>query len=141
MAILPQIPGLCVSIRVADEPAEEYHPPHITPIRDPEIGDEVPTTHCFIESQTGKNFCIRYRFCPLFTFPDGSDAIMLTFFIDGIVCQHLVLIQEDLDRAQDYIQDMWFRSVEKGNGRSENYSLMFQEIAPGKSIGTLKCHY
>ncbi|KAH7184461.1 hypothetical protein BKA60DRAFT_644172 [Fusarium oxysporum] len=93
--ILTQTLGLCVSIWVAYQPAEEYHPPHITPVRDSNLGDEVAVTHYFIESQTGKNFHIRYRFSPLFTFSDGAVAIILKF-IDGIECQQLVMNHEDL---------------------------------------------
>ncbi|EXL94503.1 hypothetical protein FOIG_12698 [Fusarium odoratissimum NRRL 54006] len=91
MVILPQILGLCLSIWVAYQPAEEYYPPHITPVRGSNLGDEVAATHCFIESHTGKNFHIRYRFSPLFTLYDGAVAIILKFFIDGIECQQLVM--------------------------------------------------
>ncbi|KAH7216323.1 hypothetical protein DER44DRAFT_821205 [Fusarium oxysporum] len=104
MVILPQILGLCLSIWVAYQPAEEYYPPHITPVRGSNLGDEVAATHCFIESHTGKNLHIRYRVSPLFTLSDGAVAIILKFFIDGIECQQLVMNHEDLIGARDKIQ-------------------------------------
>ncbi|KAK2684697.1 hypothetical protein QWA68_016462 [Fusarium oxysporum] len=100
------------------------------PLETPTFGDEVAVTHYFIESQTGKNFHIRYRFSPLFTFSDGVVAIILKFFIDGIECQQLVMNHEDLIGARDKIQNMCYRRMEMGDGRSDSYSLTFSEIAP-----------
>ncbi|KAM5519496.1 hypothetical protein FOXYSP1_17920 [Fusarium oxysporum f. sp. phaseoli] len=93
----------------------KYHP-HITPIRDSNLSDEVAVTHCFIESQTGKNFHIRYRFSPLFAFSDGAVAIILKFFIDGIECQQLVMNHDDLIGARDKIQKIAPVELAKGAG-------------------------
>ncbi|KAF4954203.1 hypothetical protein FGADI_5416 [Fusarium gaditjirri] len=105
MAIRPQVPGLSVSIRVDHQPAEEYHPPHITPVRDPHLDDEVAVTHCFIESQTGKDFRVRYRFSPLFTFPDGADFFIIKFFVDGIKCQEQLIRRTALGGARENPRD------------------------------------
>ncbi|KAF4336552.1 hypothetical protein FBEOM_9594 [Fusarium beomiforme] len=110
MEILPQIPGICVSVCVADKPAEEA--PHLTFAK--ELDDGIAAT----------------QISPLFNFLDGSDAISFMIFSDDIKCQYLGVTKDNLNSTEDFRQEVWFRTVRKPNGDFENYSLTFQEVSP-----------
>ncbi|EWY82982.1 hypothetical protein FOYG_15062 [Fusarium oxysporum NRRL 32931] len=43
----------------------------------------IPNTKCYIKSQAGSPYAVRFRISSLFTFPDDTDAVTIFVYVDG----------------------------------------------------------
>jgi hypothetical protein len=83
MAVLPFTPGINIAVLVDGEPAKEYQPWEFPEIFDAIMNQGIPHTKCYIKSQAGSPFAIRFRISSLFTFPDDTDAVTISVYVDG----------------------------------------------------------
>ncbi|KAF9765083.1 hypothetical protein IL306_002694 [Fusarium sp. DS 682] len=129
MAILPAIPGISIVILVDDEPAQEYQPPSLpTPIDSTER-QNLPKARCFIESRAGSPYKIRYRVSPLFSFPDGTDVLVFSVFVDGKPFSTPCVSKEKLHgRDHDHNGEISYCQRDLPDGSSESYGLAFEDL-------------
>ncbi|RBR15764.1 hypothetical protein FVER53590_25942 [Fusarium verticillioides] len=128
MAILPAVPAFFTTIVVNGEPADEYQPPHITIPYDAQF-ENVPRTRCFIASETGQSYSIRFRLSPHFYFGDSTDTLLISIYIDGNLIEES-LVFKHLVREQDFIEYISHRHRDYADGNRVTESFFFQDLAP-----------
>jgi hypothetical protein len=139
MAILPYIPGINITVLVDDEPAQEYQPYKIPTPFDSTRNQDLPQTKCFIESQAGSPYAIRFKISPLFLFPDDTDVLIISVFVDGKPFDERCIPRSRLYGA-DYMDKIWYCQRDLPDGPSESYTLAFEDLKLGKSIFPLVGH-
>ncbi|KAF5539768.1 hypothetical protein FNAPI_10703 [Fusarium napiforme] len=128
MAILPAVPAFSTTIVVNGEPADEYQPPHI-PIPYDAGFENVPRTRCFIASETGQSYSIRFRLSPHFNFGENTDTLLVSTYIDGNLIEES-LVFKSLVREQDFIEYISHRTREYADGNRITETFSFQDLVP-----------
>lgn len=79
MAVLQQVPGLSVNVKVAGQVATEYNDPHEHEVEN----DQYPVSRCYIESKSAAQFGIETTIEYRYLFPLGLDTLLMYVYIDG----------------------------------------------------------
>ncbi|SCO92218.1 uncharacterized protein FRV6_16346 [Fusarium oxysporum] len=136
MAVLPLTPGINIAVLVDGEPAKEYQPWEFPEIFDATMNQGIPHTKCYIKSQAGRPYAIRFRISSLFTFPDDTDAVTISVYVDGKPFDNKCIRKSTLVSASNLgvepvCEDI--RPVDEADGESVNSDL--QRI---KTLGTVQ---
>ncbi|KAH7203411.1 hypothetical protein BKA60DRAFT_467791 [Fusarium oxysporum] len=135
MAVLPFTPGINVAVLVDGEPAKEYQPWEFPEPFDATMNQGIPHTQCYIQSQAGNPYAICFRISSLFTFPDDTDAVTISVYVDGKPFDNRCIRQSKLAGAAnlgvDYITNI--NTVDEADGESVSSDL--QRI---KTLGTIQ---
>ncbi|KAJ4103975.1 hypothetical protein NW760_010650 [Fusarium oxysporum] len=101
----------------------------------------IPHTKCYIQSQAGNPYAICFRISSLFTFPDDTDAVTISVYVDGKPFDNRCIRQSKLAGAAslgvDYVDEISCCQRDFSDGSSESYSPVFEDIRPGKSTATI----
>ncbi|KAL5593117.1 hypothetical protein FOBRF1_012219 [Fusarium oxysporum] len=137
MAILPFTPGINVAVRVDGEPAKEYQPWEFPEPFDATMNQRIPHTKCYIQSQAGTPYAIRFRISSLFTFPNGTDAVTISVYVDGKPFDNRCIRQSKLAGAAnlgvDYVDEISYCQRDFSDGSSESYRPVFGDIRPDEA--------
>ncbi|RKL11520.1 hypothetical protein BFJ71_g4 [Fusarium oxysporum] len=96
----------------------------------------IPHTKCYIKSQAGSPYAIRFRISSLFTFPDDTDAVTISVYVDGKPFDSKCIRKITLAGASNLGVEPVFediRPVDEADGESVNSDL--QRI---KTLGTVQ---
>ncbi|KAF5234163.1 hypothetical protein FANTH_12265 [Fusarium anthophilum] len=84
MAILSQVPGIEVVLRMNNERMKEYRrSPEMSDSAVSESANQVPSDHCYIASEAGKSYFIECTISSPWNFPKGVDALIFDVSVDG----------------------------------------------------------
>ncbi|EWZ30377.1 hypothetical protein FOZG_15864 [Fusarium oxysporum Fo47] len=136
MAVLPFTPDINIAVLVDAEPAKEYQPWEFPELFDAAINQGIPHTKCYIQSQAGYPYAIRFRISSLFTFPDDTDAVTISVYVDGKPFDNKCIRKSTLAGASNLGVEPVFediRPVDEADGESVNSDL--QRI---KTLGTIQ---
>lgn len=91
MAVLPDLPGITVSVQVAGQLAIEHDSPndHGNDIQ------QIPTKHCYIESTTGAQFSIEISASDQSLTTEKQDGLSYYLYLDGSFVGGLVMSHGD----------------------------------------------
>ncbi|KAK5997977.1 hypothetical protein PT974_00345 [Cladobotryum mycophilum] len=81
MAVIPEIPGIKVNVKVAGQVAKEYAAPDDEEASCSE--SDVPSHSCYIESITGSRFTVEVKFTKEFKLPRGKNCASAELSLDG----------------------------------------------------------
>ncbi|KAH7232324.1 uncharacterized protein BKA55DRAFT_598302 [Fusarium redolens] len=110
--------------------ASDYQPYEIPTPFDSTMNQDLPQTKCFIESQAGSPFAIRFKISPLFSFPDDTDVLIISVFVDGKPFDEKCIPRSRLYGA-DYMDKIWY--LEEADRETVNTDL--ERI---KALGTIQ---
>ncbi|WKT52510.1 hypothetical protein QSH57_003024 [Fusarium oxysporum f. sp. vasinfectum] len=141
MGVLPFTPGINIAVLVDGKPAKEYQPWEFPEPFDATMNQGILHTKCYIESQAGSPYAIRFRISSLFTFPDDTDAITISVYVDGKPFDNKCIQKSTLAGASnlgvEYVDEISYCQRDFSDGSSEYYRPVFDDIRPGKSTATI----
>ncbi|KAK2688293.1 hypothetical protein QWA68_013040 [Fusarium oxysporum] len=134
MGVLPFTPGINIAVLVDGKPAKEYQPWEFPEPFDATMNQGILHTKCYIESQAGSPYAIRFRISSLFTFPDDTDAITISVYVDGKPFDNKCTRKSTLAGASnlvvEYVDEISYCQRDFSDGSSESYRPVFEDIRP-----------
>lgn len=128
MAVLPGVPGFSISIRIAGQDADEFHPPFSS------AADGI--VYRYIECQTGSRYTIVCR-CPGdLPFNDNEDLLVLRILIDGHPFDSIGYRKASVQEGP-WEDEIAFRERDVGTDRPWREYPMFLDVAPGTYVSIL----
>ncbi|EMT72146.1 hypothetical protein FOC4_g10004002 [Fusarium odoratissimum] len=134
MAILPFTPGINVAVLVDGEPAKEYQPWEFPEPFDATMNQGIPHTKCYVKSQAGSPYAIRFRISSVFTFPNDTDAVTISVYVDGKPFDNKCIRKSTLAGASnlgiEYVGEISYCQRDFSDGSSKSYRPVFGDIRP-----------
>ncbi|EXA35134.1 hypothetical protein FOVG_13905 [Fusarium oxysporum f. sp. pisi HDV247] len=134
MAVLPFTPGINIAVLVDGKPAKEYQPWESPEPFDATMNQGIPHTKCYIKSQAGSPYAIRFRISSFFTFPDDTNAVAISVYVDGKPFDNNCIRQSTLVGAAnlgvDYVDEISYCQRDFSDSSSESYRPVFGDIRP-----------
>ncbi|PNY27099.1 Uncharacterized protein TCAP_02975 [Tolypocladium capitatum] len=105
MAVIPQIPGLTVKVKVAGQITTEYATSNEASDGDQGKPSGVPHTTCYIESASGVAFGVQVTLTSAFTFVAPYEALLVYFYIDGLWVRSTFVTTNSIDSERPLEDD------------------------------------
>ncbi|KAF5967348.1 hypothetical protein FBULB1_11251 [Fusarium bulbicola] len=128
MAILRDLSLISVAVMIDGKPAQEYQHPCLPKPTYLDERQNLPEARCFIESQDGKAYMIRYRVSPLFFLSHSTDRLIIAVFVDGQLFGERVVLKTQVNNNLDYINVIQYGQRILPDGSSEWYGMMFKKV-------------
>ncbi|PCD21290.1 hypothetical protein AU210_016256 [Fusarium oxysporum f. sp. radicis-cucumerinum] len=130
MAILSQVPGIEVFLRINNERMNEYRcSPEMLNSTMSGSANHVPSYHCYIASEADKPYCIECVISSPWNFPKDVDALIFDVSVDGQLFATGIVRQQDLNHSDQHVVKVESRHCNIG-GQSYLQSLKFGALVP-----------